>query len=912
MEFKQCFKYWDAIQQLINDYYKQCPGSIMPLFLLYLARTGKPGKELLKIDEKIRKPLDWKDNPERRYSSEILSQFTKEDAAELSRTDLAGANLLQRWQCNEMDHMSIVVFHPAGRIQQIREAFQKHDEALGDSMQKRRALFLFTQGLLQCTPDFLEDRYLYIANLILEHAHLFEGFENLAIARFERWILGDVKGPVFVPFSRAPFAASLLRHASVITESSGPDADMASMVSELILKGNGIKKAQSSVAAKPYATKGDALYDAVILNFAHHSEKTDETSWHYCLKTMKDGLSEKGKYIGLIETKYLFKMVGKQKIFKEIIADNSLESIVLLPRQFGLALISVNRAKKHPKNVKMVNLFNEDLFNEDVDYSPRMLQRIVSYNSKNIPIDVLEREQSTIESFFEEVIPEKEGFRLIPLGKVLRRYRKDSFFGVTDSIKPDDYLIADFNGNKPYDPFHYMAYSRPADTFGLFSPAYYLDTDSLLIKAEGELEPNLYRGDCDPAFFSDGLAFAISQTIWPPYIINELRKPYIKSQLNRWSASKKCLHSEDEILDLKIYIPNCENPYGEEQEICERELNANILPEGEQIEDDKGNYYIIQKCLGKGGFGISYLATHGSFYCFDEEPETVVLKEFFSDFREGSKRFEGNRVAMALGDIESIRKEKDLHSFLVKFIDEAETMKFFSRFPGCRVRSARNIFLCRDTNTYYYEMDFYRQGTLNDVLVNSGPMSEKEFITRVMKPIAIALDTMHNNHWLHLDVKAENILIDDDGYAVLGDLGISHHYDEKGEKTTKGGGVGTVVFSSPLQRKDAFVKTFHPELDVFSFAGLMYYAFTGNDLEHVSAEALDSAYAELSEQSKEAILTALDPTLKTTPKSIREFMHMLPGCENMSFKDLLPVEEEFKQLTRDFEPGDFDDIPDFT
>ena len=86
----------------------------------------------------------------------------------------------------------------------------------------------------------------------------------------------------------------------------------------------------------------------MILNFAHHSEKTDETSWHYCLKTMKDSLSEKGKYIGLIETKYLFKMVGKQKIFKEIIADNSLESVILLPRQFGLALISVNRAKKHP------------------------------------------------------------------------------------------------------------------------------------------------------------------------------------------------------------------------------------------------------------------------------------------------------------------------------------------------------------------------------------------------------------------------------------------------------------------------------------------------------------------------------------------------------------------------------------
>ena len=102
MDIREHFDYPAAMKQLINYYYEQCPGSIMPLFLLYLARTSKPGKELLKVDEKIRKPLDWKDNPERRYSSEILSQFTQEDAAELAKTDPSGAHLLDRWRCNEM------------------------------------------------------------------------------------------------------------------------------------------------------------------------------------------------------------------------------------------------------------------------------------------------------------------------------------------------------------------------------------------------------------------------------------------------------------------------------------------------------------------------------------------------------------------------------------------------------------------------------------------------------------------------------------------------------------------------------------------------------------------------------------------------------------------------------------------
>ena len=109
MDIRENFDYPAAMKQLINYYFEQCPRSIMPLFLLYLARNSKPGKEMLKVDEKIRKPLDWKDKPEQKYSSPILSQFTQEDAAELAKTDHAGAHLLDRWKCNEMDHMSIVV-----------------------------------------------------------------------------------------------------------------------------------------------------------------------------------------------------------------------------------------------------------------------------------------------------------------------------------------------------------------------------------------------------------------------------------------------------------------------------------------------------------------------------------------------------------------------------------------------------------------------------------------------------------------------------------------------------------------------------------------------------------------------------------------------------------------------------------
>ena len=908
MDTRENFDYPAAMKQLINYYYEQCPRSIMPLFLLYLARSSKPGKEMLKVDEKIRKPLDWKDKPEQKYGSPILSQFTQEDAAELAKTDPAGAHLLDRWRCNEMDHMSIVVMYSGTRLQEIREAFQKYDEALGDSMNKRRALFLFVQGLLQCPVEFLKDCYVDIAHDILQHASVFEEFDDIHIARFERWILGDIKGSVFVPFARAPYAAALLGNATIATESTGPVSDIASMVSELVIKGNGIKKATCITATKPYESLGDAKYDGAILNYAHHSEKTDETSWHYCLKQMKNNLSDKAKYVGLIETKYLFKMVGKQKMFKEIIADSSLEAIVLLPREYGLALISVNKAKKHPNNVKMVNLYNENLV-----CPPRFFQQMVSRNSKTVTIDLLAKEQTTIDSFFEETVPQMDGFRIMPLGKYLKRIRKESLFGVSDSTNPEDLSVVQIDREKPYSPYDFMARSCPMDSFSIFEPTYYLDTDTLLVNESGNLEPHLYRGDCEPAIFSDGLAFAVSSKMWPPYLINELRKPYVRSQLDHWSASKDKRHSEDEILDLKIYIPEAENPYDKERDICRKELDENILPNGFVVTDDQDNIYTIQECLGRGGFVISYLATQDSYWNMDDGPKTVVLKEFFSSgMEDGSERFEGQRVAMVIGDIESIRQETDLHSFLVKFIDEAETMEFFSRFPGCRVRGARSIFKCSETNTYYYVMDYYTRGTLEDELRGTGSMCEEEFIERVMKPIAIALDTMHNNHWLHLDIKSENVLIDDDGLAVLGDLGISQHYDENGIKITKGGGVGSRGHCCRLQYDMDYIQQFHPELDIYSFAALMYYGLTGSDVSNFSPEDLDAPFIEISEQSKKVLKKALEPNLKNTPKSVRDFMHMLPGCEDMVFEDIQPIEEAPEYDCEEFSPDDCGDLTYFT
>jgi serine/threonine protein kinase len=210
-------------------------------------------------------------------------------------------------------------------------------------------------------------------------------------------------------------------------------------------------------------------------------------------------------------------------------------------------------------------------------------------------------------------------------------------------------------------------------------------------------------------------------------------------------------------------------------------------------------------------------------------------------------------------------------------------------------------------------MDYYPNGTLEDEINKNGLMSEEEAVRRVMRPLARAVKTMHDNGWLHLDIKVENVLMDEEGLAVLGDLGISQQYDENGKKVTKGGGLGSSG-ACRWQFNEVFTSQFHPELDIYSLAAMYYLILTGNmDHRHFNPSDLDE-YDNISDESKNAIIAALHPDLETTPKDIVEFMRMLPGCADLELPVLLPEEveddEDFDLDDLDF---DFDDLelPDF-
>jgi serine/threonine protein kinase len=98
---------------------------------------------------------------------------------------------------------------------------------------------------------------------------------------------------------------------------------------------------------------------------------------------------------------------------------------------------------------------------------------------------------------------------------------------------------------------------------------------------------------------------------------------------------------------------------------------------------------------------------------------------------------------------------------------------------------------------YYLEMQFMPGGTLHDRLAQPTVITVQESI-RLLRNVASALDYAHGQGVIHRDLKLENILMDDQGQAALGDFGIARAADSA-KLTATGMMIGTPLYLSPEQ-----------------------------------------------------------------------------------------------------------------
>ena len=277
-----------------------------------------------------------------------------------------------------------------------------------------------------------------------------------------------------------------------------------------------------------------------------------------------------------------------------------------------------------------------------------------------------------------------------------------------------------------------------------------------------------------------------------------------------------------------------------------------------------GGRYRIEKVLGQGGFGITYLAEQVSL------GRKVVVKEFFMKEHCNRDSDTSHVSAPSLGSRELVER------FRQKFVKEARSIATFS---NAHIISIIDIF--EENGTAYYVMEYLSGDSLSAKVARQGKLNERDAV-RFTRHIADALSEVHSHNLLHLDVKPANIMFNGKGEAVLIDFGISKHYDEGGQQTSSAL-VGISEGYAPLEQYEAgALDCFTPGTDIYALGATLYFMLTGErppKASDVMNDGLPELPANISSPVRRAVEAAMQPRRKNRPQSIGEFLEIVESGE---------------------------------
>ena len=247
---------------------------------------------------------------------------------------------------------------------------------------------------------------------------------------------------------------------------------------------------------------------------------------------------------------------------------------------------------------------------------------------------------------------------------------------------------------------------------------------------------------------------------------------------------------------------------------------ADALPVGSELHGHK-----LEKVLGAGSFGITYLSWHKALNA------RMVIKEFMP---ESAIRENGSTVCP--------RSENDREFFewgLSRFFDEARLLYGLSH-PN--IVKVSDVF--EANGTAYFVMPYLEGMTLHDWL-KSHPQPDKKQLCNIFVPLLEGLKYVHSKGILHRDIKPENIYICANGNPVLIDFGAARQaIGTKSKNLTQ---ILTPHFAPFEQYSSTGSKT--AAMDLFGLGACMYYAITGDLPPEAPARVQTDNQARLAESS---------------------------------------------------------------
>lgn len=298
-----------------------------------------------------------------------------------------------------------------------------------------------------------------------------------------------------------------------------------------------------------------------------------------------------------------------------------------------------------------------------------------------------------------------------------------------------------------------------------------------------------------------------------------------------------------------------------------------LLPEGTRLVSPS-NVYVIDRVLGHGGFGVTYLAHYE-----DRPTIKIAIKEHF---------------------VKTLCS-RDEHSTRVIYFKHITDRYMASKrdfiTEACRLQrqnvSHPNIVqvgeVFEQNDTAYYVMEYLEGQSLTSYVEARGHLGEQEMLA-IMKPVIDAVGFLHRNRLTHLDIKPDNIMmaVDASGSArpVLIDFGLAKHYDEKGEATSTINTLGVSDGYAPHEQY-AGISKFSPTADIYALGATMLFCLTGQRPPKASANSNDLMASlipqDVSDNTYRAMCYALDWDKDSRTESISQMNDDLagivhPGC----------------------------------
>lgn len=285
--------------------------------------------------------------------------------------------------------------------------------------------------------------------------------------------------------------------------------------------------------------------------------------------------------------------------------------------------------------------------------------------------------------------------------------------------------------------------------------------------------------------------------------------------------------------------------------------HVKTLAPGTQLQ--AGRNFRIEKVLGDpGGFGITYLAY------FEGLNKRVAIKEYFP--QEWCDRNNEEVVAAPF-----YKQYFDEHK--KKFLGEAKRLANFENKK--HIVNITDVF--EENGTAYFVMEYIKGFTLFELVKQKGVLLESEAIKYVQQ-VGQALEIVHNSNppLLHRDVKPQNILIRENGEAVLIDFGAARPVVSTNVEHT---GILTHGFAPPEQYDPLGKKG--PFIDIYALGATFYFCVTGN-VPLSAPNRVDVELPEpievnlgLSQETNDGIIKAMAMSPEARHRNISDFTYAL-------------------------------------